>query len=54
MSYTLAVHPVGYTGTGTDKRQAYLASGNFKPVTARTVTDPRRLGAILSQVDKDG
>jgi IclR family transcriptional regulator, pca regulon regulatory protein len=37
-----------------DKRQAYLADSNFKPVTARTVTDPRQLGAILSRVNKEG
>jgi DNA-binding IclR family transcriptional regulator len=36
-----------------DKRQAYLADSNFKPVTARTVTDPRQLGAILSRVNKE-
>jgi IclR family transcriptional regulator, pca regulon regulatory protein len=37
-----------------DKRRAYLASDNFKPMTARTVTDPQRFDEILSRVDKDG
>jgi IclR family transcriptional regulator, pca regulon regulatory protein len=37
-----------------DARQAYLADGNFKPVTARTITDPHRLGEILSRVDSEG
>jgi IclR family pca regulon transcriptional regulator len=37
-----------------DARQTYLADGNFKPVTARTITDPHRLGEILSRVDSEG
>jgi IclR family transcriptional regulator, pca regulon regulatory protein len=36
------------------ERTAYLASGDFKPVTSRTVTDPQRLAEILSSVEHDG
>jgi IclR family transcriptional regulator, pca regulon regulatory protein len=38
----------------TDARQAYLADGNLKSITARTITDPGQLGKILSRVDSDG
>src|SRR3984893_5041359 len=37
-----------------DAPRAHLADGNFKPVTARTITDPHRLGEILSRVDSEG
>lgn len=31
-----------------EQREAYLASGEFKAVTPRTVTDPERLREILA------
>jgi IclR family pca regulon transcriptional regulator len=37
-----------------EQRAAYLASVELKPVTPRTVTDARRLGAILNDVEKEG
>ncbi|QOZ35509.1 IclR family transcriptional regulator C-terminal domain-containing protein [Bradyrhizobium sp. CCBAU 53421] len=35
-------------------REAYLATGGFKQVTPRTVTDPERLGELLARVEGDG
>jgi DNA-binding IclR family transcriptional regulator len=37
-----------------ESKTAYLASGTFKPVTPRTVTDPHRLGEQLARVESDG
>lgn len=37
-----------------EERAAYFASGDFKPVTPRTVTDPQRLADILTRVEHDG
>ncbi|MGA7805528.1 IclR family transcriptional regulator domain-containing protein [Bradyrhizobium sp.] len=37
-----------------ERRAAYLAGATFKPVTPRTVTDPRRLGDVLARVESDG
>jgi IclR family pca regulon transcriptional regulator len=37
-----------------EEREAYLAGADFKSVTSRTVTDPRRLADILSRVENDG
>jgi IclR family transcriptional regulator, pca regulon regulatory protein len=37
-----------------EQREAYLASGEFKAVTPRTVTDPERLREILASVDSEG
>ena len=37
-----------------DERAAYLKSVELKPLTPRTVTDAKRLGVILTDVEKDG
>lgn len=37
-----------------ERKAAYLAGGTFKPVTPRTVTDPQRLGELLTRVETDG
>jgi IclR family pca regulon transcriptional regulator len=37
-----------------EKRAAYLASEDFKPVTPRTEIDPQRIGEILARVENEG
>lgn len=37
-----------------ERKAAYLAGGTFKPVTPRTITDPQRLGELLTRVETDG
>src|ERR1700761_1421060 len=39
---------------GPDRRTQYLENTAFRPVTPRTVTDPKRLGELLARVESDG
>jgi IclR family transcriptional regulator, pca regulon regulatory protein len=53
-AYLVSLGRVLLAALPAEQRAAYLASVELKPVTPRTVTDARRLGDILNDIEKEG